>query len=176
MEPRLIFYYDSTFGLPTYEYLVNEKEGKLYLISITTYQIAKMLGRVNELSEIDTHSIPKEWCSYKYETKKTFDKLFLPSAIAERKDEVFRLIDENFQYISRINEFFSAFQDYASHKDFVKSCCIAWIYVQNHLPKGLLQTLFDLIFDFYQDLVGQNEFKLLLEPRVGPYYANYLEA
>lgn len=173
MEPKLIEYFDTSYERYTHEYLVNEKNGKVYLCSILTYQLAQELKKEQQLLTVCTYSLPRDWCSYRYEYKKTFSNKSYPTIIKSNLDIVLDLIKENFYYISRISEFLKEFYDYGCERDFVRCCKVAWAITVSYIPPDLMQNLFNLVFDSFPAHVEKKKFELLMEDGVNQFFSNY---
>lgn len=173
-NPALIKYFDPTFGKKTYEYLLEEREGKLYLCSLLTYQLALELKRTNDLKKVNTRSLPKGWCSYSYESKKEFTEPYYPAVLKRNKPKILAFLDENFEYISRLSDFFDNFSDQTVNNDFIRCCRIGLIISVPYIPEQILQHAFNFVFNHYIEYTEHHAFALLLEKEVNFYYLNFI--
>lgn len=172
--PKLVEYFDTSFECKKTEYVVFEDQKDVFLCSTLCYRLAKDISRENELETINTRSLPVDWCHYKviYHTKYPE---YIPSIIENNYEKILEIANDNFESISRIADFLSEFCGYKCKKNFKRSCGIAWAITRNYISEELLQKLFNLVFEYYHELVEENKFNLLFDNDVCGFLIVYEE-
>lgn len=171
-KPTFVEYFDISHEMIIQVYLVNETPQKCYFVSTMTHDIAKKIGRVDELYTVSTNSIPKNWVSYKILKEKEFQENMIPRIFKENMEEILDVIARNYHHISRICSFLEEFTDYSCGRDFMRPCIVSWAITEKYLPEEIIEKLFMIVFRTYPNFYKKYELKLLLDTRIGHIISN----
>lgn len=172
MKPKLIKYFDTSYERNVTEYLINEDSSHVYLCTPTAFRIAEQVGMGKNLHEVNARSLPVNWCKYQdlYNTNNSevFSKI-----IKKNYKKILELVKNNKKSVIRIVEFFEEFNDNACKKDFTSVCRVAHAITINHVSYNTMQNLFNIVFDYYEEIVSENMFPLLLDMTLNEYFIPY---
>jgi len=172
MKPKLIKYFDTSYEKNAIEYLINKDDSYVYLCSPVAFKIAEQVGMVNNLHEVNARRLPVNWCKYQdlYNTNNSeaFSKI-----IEKNYFKILELVKNNKKSVVRIVEFFEEFSEYACKKDFVSVCRIAHAITEKYVSPNVMQDLFNIVFDYYREMVTENMFPLLLDTCLSEFYIPY---
>lgn len=165
--PILVEYFCISYEKNVQEYLSNETDEKYYFVSEMTFALAKKLGRENDLQLVCTSSRPQDSLTYKYLPERTLADKEFSKVFSANMSGILELIEQNFQYISRICSFLEEYSDYACQRNFLKPCIISWAITEQHLPENILKQLFCIVFQTFPALFEQYKLEILLDTRIG---------
>ncbi|PGP14722.1 hypothetical protein COA01_30700 [Bacillus cereus] len=174
MNPKLIKYFDTSYNKYTTEYLINKDRENVYLCSKLSYKVACDLGIENELYKVDTRYLPIDWCNYQELYNNSYFN-HIPQIIEKNYEKILEIARDNFELSVRIIEFLEEFYEYACKKDFIRICRVAIIVNHKYIPDKIMQSLFNIVFDFYHELLEENKLSLLIDSYTSHFFIKFEE-